>query len=313
LDYGWTSICWSPKLLLFAIVSGAAIQTSSNGKTWSTKLGPNSTLYWKTVCWSEEKGLFVALSYADSTSTGYNIITSSDGITWTPSNKTSLIFGGSYSRWSCVIWAKEFVYLGITGCFIAVTDWGGTKIARSSDGINWASITLTGDISASGWVSMCWSPKLGLLVAVASSGTNSIIQIMTSPNGDIWTAQIQPTGSNYWTSVCWSQELSIFVAVGSSGSNQVMTSSNGSLWEAQNTGFTTQTWNSVCWGKDLGLFVAVAKTGVGQIMTSSNGKNWSLRTEPNDNTWTSICFSPELSLFASVANSGGTAKIMYFP
>ena len=90
----------------------------------------------------------------------------------------------------------------------------------SMAGRNWTIRTSAADNS---WYSVCWSPELGLFVAVASSGTGN--RVMTSPDGVTWTIRTSAADNN-WRSVCWSPELGLFVAVAYSGTgDRVMTSS----------------------------------------------------------------------------------------
>jgi hypothetical protein len=66
-----------------------------------------------------------------------------------------------------------------------------------------------------------WAKELGLLVAVAFSGTGN--RVMTSPDGITWTAR-SSAADNTWFSVTWAKELGLLVAVASSGTgNRVMT------------------------------------------------------------------------------------------
>jgi len=72
------------------------------------------------------------------------------------------------------------------------------------------------------WLSVCWSPELGLFCAVASTGTGN--RVMTSPDGITWTIRTS-AADNEWYFVCWSPELGLFCAVADSGTgNRVMTS-----------------------------------------------------------------------------------------
>lgn len=193
--------------------------------------------------------------------------------------------------------------------------------------------------------SVCWSPELGIYVAVGYAGT-----LVTSPNGVTWTAQTSNAGTNNLLSVAWSPELSLFVAVGNSGT--VISSSNGTTWNTQaalsgflysvtwsselslfvivgssntrtsSTGasgsWATQTGSgylSVTWSPELSLFVAVG--GSGNVSTSSNGTTWNVITNAGGNTQqlNAVAWSPELSLFVAVgvASATPTATILTSP
>ena len=63
--------------------------------------------------------------------------------------------------------------------------------------------------SEDNWQSVCWSPELGMFVAIAQGSTAT----MKSYDGITWTASgVAPSAAN-WYSVCWSPELGMFVAV----------------------------------------------------------------------------------------------------
>ena len=73
-----------------------------------------------------------------------------------------------------------------------------------------------------GWYSVTWAAELGLLVAVAYTGTGD--RVMTSPDGINWTTR-SSAADNDWYSVTWAKELGLLVAVAASGTgNRVMTS-----------------------------------------------------------------------------------------
>lgn len=179
--------------------------------------------------------------------------------------------------------------------------------AGSYDVTGWAAQSAA---AANSWTSICWSPDLGLFVAVSSDGGTN--QVMTSTNGQDWTLQTTPIVSpGAWESVCWASGIGLFLAV-DIGTPHVMTSPNGVTWTSRTAG--TNTWTSVCWSQELTLAVAVANdsggaTPTGRVMTSANGTTWTGRTAAEDNTWTSVCWSPELGLFCAVSSSG-THRVM---
>ena len=286
----WSSICWSPELMLFVVVSidttGNIIMTSPDGITWSSRTSPANN-QWKSVCWSPKLMLFVAVSESGSTN---RVMTSSDGITWT-------LRTTNMNSWSSVCWSSEL------GLFVAVSSSSsGTGVALkamySSNGINW----VLSSTNNNNWESVCWSSQLGLFCAVSSTGTN---RVMTSSNGIDWSEQI--TVANNWESICWSPELRMFCAVSSTGTSRVMTSHDGINWITYPV--KTYSWSCVCWSSQLGLFVAPADSGgtTDKIMSSSDGINWTSRTSPNE-AIESICWSSELGIFVSVLSSGASGN-----
>jgi hypothetical protein len=161
------------------------------------------------------------------------------------------------------------------------------------------------------WRSVCWAAELGLLVAVAGSGTGS--RVMTSPDGITWTARTSAV-DNDWRSVCWSPELKLLVAVGTTGTgNRVMTSPDGLTWTTR-TSASDAGWLKVIWAAELGLFVALAGTGSGGcVMTSPDGITWTLRTTPTTNYWDGLCWAAELGLLVAVAATGTGNRVMTSP
>jgi hypothetical protein len=219
--------------------------------TWTTRTTPVNN-EWRSVCWSPELGIFVAV--AEIVGTGNRVMTSPDGITWTI--RTS----AADNDWRSVCWSPEL------GIFVAVGQTGaGNRVMTSPDGSVWTIRTSAAD---NNWRSVCWSPQLGLFVAVAATGTGN--RVMTSPDGITWNTRTST--DNNWSAVCWSPELGIFVAVAITGTgtgDRAMTSPDGITWTIRTTPADIQ-WVSVCWSPELGLFVAVAATGTGnRVMTSS--------------------------------------------
>jgi hypothetical protein len=188
----------------------------------------------------------------------------------------------------------------------------------TSSGVTAVSTWITRTTNNNQWVSICWSPELGIFVAISESGGTD--RAMTSPDGITWTTRT--TNSNIWRSVCWAAEApnslggtGLFVAVASGVSNddlsnnRVMISSNGIDWIPQSIN-NTNGWNDVCWSPELGLFAAVSFDGSGdRVMTSPNGITWTTRTT-NNNSWLGICWSSELGMFVAVAGSGSNDRAM---
>ena len=162
-----------------------------------------------------------------------------------------------------------------------------------------------------GWRNVCWSPELGIFVAVSEDGSS---RVMTSSNGINWTGRTSAIiEANNWRGICWSPELKIFVAVGYGGSNRVMTSPDGINWTGRLSANETSYWLGVCWSPQQGQFVAVAYVGSKKVMTSPDGTNWTARVSANENNeWSNICWSAELGLFVAVTHNGSN-KIMTSP
>ena len=227
--------------------------------------------------------------------------------------------------WSSAVWAPELgIWCAVAGYPGGV---GGTlttnTAATSPDGITWTARTLP---ATDYWVSVTWSPQLGLFCAVAGgygvTGRNSQ-NAATSPDGITWTLRTfggtSGQSNNPWTSVCWSPQRSLFVVV-AYNTTTVQTSPDGVTWTARTSALNSNAWSSVTWSPQLGLFCAVAGVVAGQTVnqltnnaaTSSDGTTWTNRTLPKTDNWSSVCWSPEVGIFCTVGGgltgAGGFAS-----
>lgn len=132
----------------------------------------------------------------------------------------------------------------------------GLKVLRSTNGINWTTISSVSesifDITFGN----------GLFVAVGNLNESSGMikgSIVTSPDGLTWTRRSIGTISSNLEAITYANNT--FVVVGRNG--VVLTSPDGITWNRQNSG-TTEGLNGVTYGN--GLFVAVG--GPGTIITS---------------------------------------------
>jgi alpha-tubulin suppressor-like RCC1 family protein len=160
----WKSICWSPELMLFVVVSNSGtnnrIMTSPDGITWTIQTNPVDN-DWISICWSPELMLFAAVS---NTGTGDRIMTSPDGITWT--SQTNPVD----NNWTSICWASEI------NLFIAISNTGtNDRIMTSNNGINW---TTRDNLINNDWTSICWSSGYNKAVCVSNTGTGN--RVLTS-------------------------------------------------------------------------------------------------------------------------------------
>lgn len=244
------SSCWSPELGLYAIVGTSKAYTSTDGLNWTEQT--IAAKNWRSITWSPELGLFVAVQYDTA---GDKIVTSNDGTTWTTNAGVAAL------SYTCIAWSPKLTL------FAATTQ--NNKIITSPDGTNWTSQAVIGIHEG-----ICWSPELGLFVAV---GINTVY---TSPDGTNWT--LQSSTPRVWRSIAWSPELSLFVAVSSNGTDQVFTSPNGVDWTLRQAA-AANGWHSITWSPQLSIFVAVSSYGGNDaVMTSPDGVNWTLRVSNND-------------------------------
>ncbi len=285
---GWSSVCWSPELMLFvavAFASGSAneVMTSPDGVTWISRVSAADST-WTSVCWSPELLLFVAVA------AGSNIATSPDGITWT------LRTGANANTWIKVVWAAEL------GLFVATSVSGtGNRVQTSPDGINWTARVSAAD---NNWDGLVWAAEISLLVATSITGTGN--RVMTSPDGINWTSRVS-AADNDWRSVAWSPELGLFVAVAgnSTATATPMYSSDGITWTLGSAApLAIDKMRDILWVSELGLFIAVSEGASGLVWISSDGLHWQSRAGTTIATWQQTAWAPELGILVSVGLAG---------
>ena len=113
---------------------------------------------WTSVCWSTELGLFVDVANSGNSLVAY----SSNGINWTGTAPGGTPGAGlDLIPWTSIVWVKEL------SLFVACGSSGANVIMTSSNGTSWTGQTAD---TTSNWNCLCWSPELGLLIAVATGG-----------------------------------------------------------------------------------------------------------------------------------------------
>jgi hypothetical protein len=244
---------------------------------WLRRSTPNNNAYWG-IDWSPQLGLFAAVSIDG---VGNRVMTSLDGINWTARTSASDI------NWVSIHWVSDL------SLFIAV----GAGIMTSPDGINW---TLRTSPIAS-IRDFAWSPKLKLLVAVASSGTDRCI---TSSDGITWS--IVSIFSNTWYRIVWSQEVGIFVAISDgtvSVTNRIAYSYDGTNWNYVDAP-ANYSYRGLVYASNLRLFISSSLSNVGsEIMTSPDGITWTIRSTPTVSGLQNITYSPELNLVLGLSGA----------
>ncbi len=185
-DSNWYSVAYG-KGLFVAVSTDGDIMSSHDGINWTARTAPEANS-WNAVTYGN--GLFVAVS-EDGTN---RVMTSPDGVTWTP-------HAGLAGWWDAVTYGN--------GLFVAVSY--GSAVMTSPNGSDWTS---RADNSADGWNAVTYGN--GLFVAVSLNGT-----LITSPDGINWTPRPGAENNN-WVSVTYGNGL--FVAISSDGANRVMTS-----------------------------------------------------------------------------------------
>ena len=248
---------------------------------WRTHAN-NSQMWWRSLCWSPQKRMFVAVASPQVNTVGEYVMTSSDGEVWTERV-------AQRKNWADVCWSPDL------GVFAAISHEPLEAVMTSADGMTWVT-----RVVPAGGRSICWSPQLTKFVTV---GKNA----MTSSDGITWALQTIDDGGGEWSSVCWSPERQKFVAVRPGNSACVMTSSDGVAWTKYSPSLGNQyEWSSVCWSPELLKFLAVANHSM-VMMTSSDGMTWTPHDVPHLN-WMKVCWVPDLRAYVAV--HGTTTSLM---
>ena len=147
----------------------------------------------------------------------------------------------------------------------------------------------------------------GLFVAVGWTGTyqTDARTIMTSPDGETWTARTAPNLKS-WSSVTYGNGLFVAVSQSFYSGSHVMTSPDGENWTAQSTPY--EQWRSVAY--ENGLFVAVGGGyGSSRVMTSRDGIAWTGQIISIDAALNSVVYGD--GVWIAVSDSG--TRVMTSP
>lgn len=297
---GIADVCRSPELSIYVGVGSGGLYSSLDGKTWTSQSIPSGcpTTY-TSVSWSPVAKLFVAVS--NDTSTTYNYIRSSDGISWsattTQSPKLPLV---------AIKYFDEF------STFIAVT-YNPTNLVQSVvstlDGWIWNNVFNTGVSTA--------TPRWNSLTVTRQySGTGAYL-VVCGDQGIVRCTNFNRTGGNTWewlipsvvlNSIDWSPQLNVAVAV---GANTIRYSTTGGYsWNSATGVPASTTFSNVIWASDLAIFIATVATTSGsndnRLYSSADGIAWapySLQL-PTSSTWKSTYWCADEAKLIFVANAG---------
>lgn len=304
-DMRYICIAHSPSLAVTVALAGAydltdyPIRYTADGVTWYNARKPNTgnyVLYWSSVAWSPELGIFAAVTQDSGAPSIYGAMTSPDGINWTAYPQQ---YGDTYYK--DIVWAPALSkFIGV------IAHSTGFEWLDSSNGQTWNAGFYAGLQTAHG---ITWSEELALAVCVCTGGTGN--RVRTSPDGRTWTDRT--SAANYtWNAVCWSAELGLFVAVASSGTgNRVMTSSDGLTWTLRTTPLD-YSWTNVCWGAERGKFMAVASdTQTNNIMTSTDGITWTAITSLYRPNLLDVTYAHGHCAFIACGDTSGTTNFTH--
>jgi LPXTG-motif cell wall-anchored protein len=256
---------------------------------WELVTGTPPNSYWYAMTYGE--GLFVAVGADYDEAGGAEIVTSPDGVTWTPAEPLH----GINEFWSVVYGNGLFVATGIeySNNYATTT----SVIAVSEDGTNWTKTSIQN------------AKKLqvtfgeGLFVAVSDSDdTNTDNQILTSTDGINWTRRGDKADSQNWSKITYGSGK--FVAV--STSFDVLTSDNGTTWTAEVTGpsfsSTPQPDPAMAMALTFGNGKFLLLSAVNY--TNPNGSRGVANISTDAKTWTSVEFAESAQSWVVIGFDG---------
>jgi hypothetical protein len=244
---GWT---WTPRNtpddMAWTRTEGNVFRGEFNGSLSGYSLESPDGIAWSRV---NSRSKLTGATYGGglmvATSSGGELLTSTDGVTWT------MIDTPARAWLQSVTWTGSmFVAVGLSGTVIT-----------SSDGFTWQQLSPSGFLYGTSLNYVVWTGSR--LVAVASSA-----RIYVSTNATAWSEIWNPASATMDT-IAWSG--SMLVAVGTSGA--IITSPDGLAWTTRTSNTTASLWGVTWTGSQ---FVAVGNSGV--IVTSPDGATWTPRT-----------------------------------
>jgi hypothetical protein len=264
----------------------------SNNRSW-TNVSCTADKAYQGMIWCDNLngiGYFIA-GATNAESDNQQILTSTDGITWTRRNTPigySVIGNFAYSPS-----LRRVVGLAASNGYI-----------YSDDGINWNAVSRP-DPLFSAFYAIEWSPELNIFVAAANGGTTTK-GVQTSPDGINWTSRTAPVigGSN---AMSWSPELGIFCVVGGTTPvKNVMISKDGINWDNNYSTPVNLGYRAMSWSPQLRLFVAVSNN---RYTYSFDGKTWTMGTTPTGSGFKALTYSPELGFFVAAGNGSSLTSV----
>ncbi|MEO8234982.1 MAG: T9SS type A sorting domain-containing protein, partial [Flavobacterium sp.] len=158
-DGAWESIVYGNNK--FVAISSGSVISSTDGIAWITDPTNLPVKSWKSITYGN--GLFVAVCF--DTTSNYCVVTSPDGITWTPQFSAA-------NNWSSVTYGNSL--------FVAISRGGGSTtnvVVTSPDGINWTGRTVPAQLNMTFMFGVCYGNNLFVGVGANMMGND----IMTSP------------------------------------------------------------------------------------------------------------------------------------
>jgi hypothetical protein len=241
------------------------------GLKWDKGLAYAPGLNVAGVAYDSVNNRFAAVLSAASFGLSGSLLSSEDGITWT-GRSAPLSSGG----WSGIAAGG--------GLFVTISGTQNPRLAYSTDGINWASVT-SPNVSAQSYAAITYGG--GKFVAISS---NTPYPVVSSSDAINWTSSTTGVAGIAWTGVAYGN--GVYVACANGGTSpRLMYSSDAVTWNSATTIPVTSAWANVAYGS--GLFVAIngSTSEIGKtIVTSPDGNIWTLRNNIPGCGWKGLTY-----------------------
>jgi len=272
--------------------------TSPDGANWTAQTDPSEsgsdTGFG--ICFGNGKWVAVC---------GLNILSSSDGITWTSVTSPFANPGAQATDG----YGNDVVWADALGLFVAVGNAPeGDAVATSPDGVTWTShATNVGFGQGIGWN--------GSELVVIGEDTTLTYSTLISSDGVTWTAHANPHFDNaqrFGANVIWVPSLSKWFACGTGNINgpsgnpyNVISSSDGITWAGAFDDASFE--GDLAYSPSLGLLVWGSGSSTShRIFTSPDGVTWTHQASADGFTGIrGLSWSESLGLFVAVYGTNG--------
>lgn len=301
----WQDVCFGGDKFVAVGDSGThRIMYSFDGEYWLAITPPSNmaNANFTSICYGN--GMFIAVASSNSSGTNQQIMTSTDGITWTERNTSDL-----FAFKDVCFGAGKYIIVGATTS-------PNTKILTSVDGITWTATTLSGNTFS--YIAIAYGG--GRFVAVADVYTNKDAVLESLDFGASWqikrVTDAANLGDNFpYTGICYSNGAFRAVSTSTQYSRTWMTwiylvpSSNnyyrGDIFQFPNS--------SIAYGDGMNVYInpnakpylisSKAEPIWSNVQSSISMEQvaWS-NTAAYNVAWKSVCYAN--GMFVAVANGG---------
>jgi pimeloyl-ACP methyl ester carboxylesterase len=247
-----------------AVGGGGLILTSADSTNWITRDCGISDYFKDFTSVTYGNGLFVGVTayLGGVTLHDGNIVTSVDGVNWTPhtyqTGNGNYLYGVSYGN-------GRFVAAG--GDFNA-----NSIVLTSDDGATW--IQQHSGINPSGeFFGITYGNGMFVMVGLCRTNGDYRGAVLTSSDGVNWVQRYDGASGKYLRSVCYGNGL--FIAAGDG--NTLITSPDGINWTAGSAG-SGNSFAGIAYGGGRYVLVGANSQGLAAILTSQDGISWTTRT-----------------------------------